>query len=173
MEGGFLVIDQHALHERILYEELKERAARAAVPRQRLLVPEIVDLRPQDFLLAMELKEQLLKMGVEIEPFGEKTVAVHAVPHLASGVNPCELLQEILRDAKEAVPGRLAARQEELIRVIACKSAIKAGEHLTRDQIVALLGQRSRIGPEPVCPHGRPTTIRFDRRDLDRQFRRK
>ncbi len=173
VEDGFLLIDQHALHERILYEELRERVARAAVPRQRLLVPEIVDLRPEDFLLAMEIKDELRKMGLEIEPFGEKTIAVQAVPHLAAAVNPSDLLQEILRDAKDSAPRELTARREELLRVIACKSAIKAGERLTHHQIGALLEQRTRTGPEPVCPHGRPTTLKFDLRDLQRQFRRK
>ena len=103
--GGFLVADQHALHERILYEELKQRVSHAAVPRQRLLIPEIVDLRPADFLRAMELRETLLKMGMEVEPFGEKTVAVHAVPHLATGANPRELLLEILRETAEESEG--------------------------------------------------------------------
>ncbi len=171
--GGFLVADQHALHERILYEELKQRVSRAAVPRQRLLIPEIVDLRPADFLRLMEMREALLKMGVEVEPFGEKTVAVHAVPHLATGANPRELLLEILRETAEESEGGTADRQERLLRVIACKAAVKAGDRLSRAQVEALLDRRDQIGPEPTCPHGRPTTLRFDLRDIERQFLRK
>ncbi len=171
--GGFLVADQHALHERILYEELKQRVSRAAVPRQRLLIPEIVDLRPADFLRVMEMRETLLKMGVEVEPFGEKTVAVHAVPHLATGANPRELLLEILRETAEESEGGTVDRQERLLRVIACKAAVKAGDRLSRTQVEALLDRRDQIGPEPTCPHGRPTTLRFDLRDIERQFLRK
>jgi DNA mismatch repair protein MutL len=172
--GGFLVADQHALHERILYEELKQRVSHAAVPRQRLLIPEIVDLRPADFLRAMEMREMLLKMGMEVEPFGEKTVAVHAVPHLATGANPRELLLEILREtAEESESSRTVDRQERLMRVIACKAAVKAGDRLSRTQVEALLDRRDRIGPETICPHGRPTTLRFDLRDIERQFLRK
>jgi DNA mismatch repair protein MutL len=170
---GFLVADQHALHERILYEELKQRVSRAAVPRQRLLIPEIVDLRPADFLRVMEMRETLLKMGIEVEPFGEKTIAVHAVPHLATGANPRELLLEILRETAEESEGGTVDRQERLMRVIACKAAVKAGDRLSRTQVEALLDRRDQIGPETICPHGRPTTLRFDLRDIERQFLRK
>jgi len=173
VEGGFLLIDQHALHERILYDELRTRVTRAAVPRQRLLVPEIVDLRPDDFLRVTEMRDSLLRMGIEVEPFGEKNVAVHAVPHLAGGVNPADLLLELLHELRETAPGRPAEREEMLMRVIACKAAVKAGDRLTRAQVEALLDQRDRIGPEPTCPHGRPTTLRFDLADIERQFRRR
>jgi DNA mismatch repair protein MutL len=171
--GGFLVADQHALHERILYEELKQRVSHSAVPRQRLLIPEIVDLRPADFLRVMELRETLLRMGMEVEPFGEKTVAVHAVPHLATGADPRELLLEILKETAEDSEGGAVDRQEQLMRVIACKAAIKAGDRLSGTQVEALLDRRDKIGPEPTCPHGRPTTLRFDLRDIERQFLRK
>jgi DNA mismatch repair protein MutL len=172
-DEGFLLIDQHALHERILYEELRRRVARAAVPRQRLLVPEIIDLAPADFARIMELKEQLLKMGLEVEPFGERTIAVQAVPHLAGDAGPRELLLDIVREIRETPAGRPGQREEQLMRVIACKTAIKAGERLTRSQIEALLEQRARIGPEPVCPHGRPTTVEFDLPHIERQFHRR
>jgi len=170
---GFLIADQHALHERILYEEIKQRVSHAAVPRQRLLIPEIVDLRPADFMRVMEMRETLLKMGLEVEPFGEKTVAVHAVPHMATGANPRELLLEILRETAEESEGGDVDRQERLMRVIACKAAVKAGDRLSRAQIEALLDRRDQIGPETICPHGRPTTLRFDLRDIERQFLRK
>ena len=170
--GGFTVIDQHALHERILYEELKSRADHAAVPRQRLLVPEVVDLSPSDILLVQELSEDLLRLGIEVASFGEKTVAVHAVPHLAKGLNPRELLVELLKETQESIGGRPGNREETLMRVIACKAAVRAGDRLSRAQVSALLEQRDRIGPEPTCPHGRPTTLRFDLPELERRFRR-
>ena len=169
---GFLLIDQHALHERILYEELKRRAVHTAAPRQRLLVPELIELRPQDFLRIMEIKEELLHMGVEVEAFGERTVAVHAVPHLAGGVNGRELVFEILQD-DEATTGPASERQDRIMQTIACKAAVKAGDRLSRGRIEALLDQRDRIGPEPTCPHGRPTTVRFERDDLEKMFQRK
>jgi len=172
-EDGFLVIDQHALHERILYDELRARVRAGSVPRQRLLVPEIVDLSAEDFLWVTETKGPLVKMGIEVEPFGEKTVAVHAVPHLADKVNPRDLLLNILSEVREGVADRPGDREEMLLRVIACKAAVKAGDRLGREQVEALLEQRDRIGPEPTCPHGRPTTLRFERDDLEKQFRRK
>ena len=173
VDDGFAVIDQHALHERILYEELKERVSLSSVPRQRLIVPDLVDLRPADYVRVMEMKEALLKMGVEVEPFGEKTVAVHAVPHMAGEVNPRELLLEIVSEARETLSDRPSDREERLLRVIACKAAIKAGQRLTHSQIEALLEQRDRVGPEPVCPHGRPTSLKFELRDMEKQFRRR
>jgi len=174
VEGGFNVIDQHALHERILYDELRRRATGSTAPRQRLLVPELVDLPAEDFLRACEMRETLLRMGLEVEPFGERTIAVHAVPHLANAtMNPRELLLDLLAETADAVRGRPAEREEALMRVIACKAAVKAGDRLSHARIEALLEQRRRIGPEPTCPHGRPTTLRFDLAELEKQFQRK
>jgi len=94
------------------------------------------------------------------------------VPHLAVGVSPRELLLEVLQEAGEEAEGGAVDRAERLMRVIACKAAIKAGERLSPAQIEALLERRDRIGPEPTCPHGRPTTLRYDLRDIERQFLR-
>ena len=169
---GFLVIDQHALHERILYEELRQRLTTAAVPRQKLLIPEVVDLRAPEYLRVMEMREDLLRMGLEVEPFGERTVAIQAVPHMATKVPPRELLMEVLKEGGEDSPGEPADRQDKLMRIIACKAAVKAGERLSPAQISALLERRNRFGPEPTCPHGRPTTLRFTLKELAKQFRR-
>lgn len=169
---GFLLIDQHALHERILYEELRQRLSSAAVPRQKLLIPEVVDLRAPEFLRVMEMREDLLRMGLEVEAFGERTVAVQAVPHMATKVPPRELLMEVLKEGGEESAGEPADRQDKLMRVIACKAAVKAGERLSPAQISALLERRDRFGPEPTCPHGRPTTLRFTMKELAKQFRR-
>ena len=172
--GGFNVIDQHALHERILYDELRHRVSAATAPRQRLLVPEIVDLAADDYLRVTEMQDALRRLGLEVEPFGEKTVAVHAVPHLANAtMNPRDLLLELVKETGEAIAGRPADREELLMRVIACKAAVKAGDRLSHSRIEALLEQRSRIGPEPTCPHGRPTTLYFSADELERQFHRK
>ncbi len=170
---GLLLIDQHALHERIIYDDLRRRSGRAPIPRQRLLVPEIVDLTPDDLLHIEEMGDDLRRLGIEVAPFGERTVAVHAVPHVGGEVNPRDLLLDLLRTAGEAVEDRPGDREERLMRVIACKAAVKAGDRLSRAQIEALLDQRSRIGPEPTCPHGRPTTLHFSLDDLEKQFRRK
>ncbi len=170
---GFLLIDQHALHERILYEELRRRVSQASVPRQRLLAPEVVELRAAEFLQVMEWRASLLKMGLEVEEFGERTVAIQAVPHMATGVDPRELLMQLLRDKEERAAGRPVEREELLLRSIACKAAIKAGERLSPARIQALLEQRNRIGPEPTCPHGRPTTLRFRLDEIEKQFKRK
>ena len=172
VEDGFLLIDQHALHERILYAELARRVAKAAVPRQRLLVPELIEMRPQEFLRVMEMKDELLKLGVEIEAFGERTVAVHAVPHLAGNINAREFVLDLL-NSPGPVADRATDRRDHLMTMIACKAAIKAGERLSHMQIEALLEQRDRIGPESTCPHGRPTTIRFERSDLEKMFQRR
>lgn len=171
-DDGFLLIDQHALHERILYEELRRRLTDAAVPRQRLLVPELIDLKPQDFLHVTEVADTLRRLGVEVEPFGERTIAVQAVPHMARGMNPRELITELIEEGL-AGPDRPTDHQDRIMQMIACKAAVKAGDRLRPAQIAALLDQRDRLGPEPTCPHGRPTTIRFTGHDLEKLFRRK
>lgn len=170
--GGFRLIDQHALHERILYEELLRRVRESSTPRQKLLIPEIVDLTPEQYLLAMELRESLLKMGVEVESFGERTIAIHAVPHLASKVHPRELLMEMLAELEGNSAGQQSEREARMLYVIACKAAVKAGDRLSRPQLDSLLEQRDKLGPEPTCPHGRPTTLYFDLNDIEKRFKR-
>ena len=104
--------------------------------------------------------------------FMERTVAIQAVPHMATKVPPRELLMEVLKEGGEDSPGEPADRQDKLMRIIACKAAVKAGERLSPAQISALLERRNRFGPEPTCPHGRPTTLRFTLKELAKQFRR-
>jgi DNA mismatch repair protein MutL len=171
-DDGLHIIDQHALHERILYEDLRARAANAAVPRQRLLVPELIELRAQDFMRVMEMKDDLRRFGVEVEEFGDRTIAVQAVPHIASAIDARDLIEELLESDIPA-DGQPTERQDRILQMVACKAAVKAGDPLGHAQIDALLDQRDLLGPEPTCPHGRPTTILLSLSELEKQFRRK
>lgn len=170
---GMLVIDQHALHERVLYEQLRARVLAGPLESQALLVPEPVDLAPAEAALALEQLATLHRLGVNIEPFGGDTVLVTSYPAMLRHVNPGELLRGLLEPLVSAgtAPQRRDAL-DELLHMMSCKAAVKAGDPLTDDEIATLLAQRHLVADTHHCPHGRPTALVFTRDELDRQFKR-
>lgn len=170
-EEGLLVIDQHALHERILYEQLRETLQSGPLPTQQLLIPEPVDLSPVEAALALENKELLATLGLNVEPFGGSTVLVHSYPALLRHTSPGELLRTVLATLAEGQdqPNRVVLL-DRILHTLACKAAIKAGERLSTEEVIALLEQSRRVLHTHHCPHGRPTMLVFSREELDRYF---
>ena len=172
-DEGVVIIDQHALHERILYEHLKTRVDANAVETQSLLVPEPVDLSAAEACAALENRELLARLGMKIEPFGGDTLLVTGYPAMLANINPVELLRELLdRLASGTRQPQRRDLLDELLHTIACKAAIKAGDRLKPEEIAALLEQRHLVDDAHHCPHGRPTALVFTREELDRQFKR-
>ena len=172
-EAGVVVIDQHALHERILYEQLRQRVAEGAIESQSLLVPEPVDLSPSEAAAVLEHRELLAQLGMRVEPFGGETVLVNGYPAMLANVNPVEVLRGLLEPL--AAGGKLPDRRDlldELLHMIACKAAVKAGDRLAPEEIKALLDHRHLVDDSHHCPHGRPTELVFSREELDKQFGR-
>jgi DNA mismatch repair protein MutL len=172
-DEGVMVIDQHALHERILYEQLRARVLGGAVESQALLVPEPVELTPSEVAAATENRELLAKLGLKVEPFGGDTVLVGSYPAMLANMNPSEVLRGLLERLLSGTktPDR-RDMLDELLHMIACKAAIKAGDRLAPAEISALLEQRHLIDDAHHCPHGRPTALVFTREELDKQFKR-
>jgi DNA mismatch repair protein MutL len=170
---GMMVIDQHALHERILYEELRTRLAQGTVESQRLLVPEPVDLPSADAAAVLEQSELLARLGLEVEPFGGDTVLVRSLPAMLPHVVPSRLVQDL---AEHLRTQPLAPSREgllaDLLHMVACKAAVKAGQPLSPPEIAALLERRYLVADSHHCPHGRPTALVFTRADLEKQFGR-
>jgi DNA mismatch repair protein MutL len=172
-DEGVTIIDQHALHERILYEHLRKRVLAGAVESQALLVPEPLDLAPAEAASVLEHRELLAKLGMKVEPFGGGTVLVSSYPAMLANISPGEVLRglvdTLLSGAK--LPDR-RDMLDELLHMISCKAAIKAGDRLTPEEIAALLAERHLIDDAHHCPHGRPTALVFTREELDKQFKR-
>ncbi len=172
-EEGVMVIDQHALHERILYEQLKARVSSGAVESQSLLVPEPVDLSPAEAAAALEHQELLATLGMRLEPFGGQTVLVAGYPAMLANISPAEVLRGLVDQLLSG--GKLPDQRDlldDLLHTIACKAAIKAGDRLAPEEIEALLARRHLIDDPHHCPHGRPAAVLFSREELDRQFKR-
>jgi len=172
-EDGMMIIDQHALHESILYHELRERASRGRLESQRLLTPEPVDLSPSEAALVLEHRPVLGQLGLEVEPFGGSTVLVLGCPSVGRGLRPAEAIHAVLENLLQS--DRMPKGEElldELLHTLACRAAVKAGEPLRPEEIEALLAQRQLLAHSHHCPHGRPTAIVLTRQELDRQFRR-
>jgi DNA mismatch repair protein MutL len=172
-DEGVVVIDQHALHERVLYEEIREKVLAGALETQRLLVPEPVDLSPAESAAALAEKDLLARLGVEIEPFGGGTLLVLGYPAMLAKLRPAELLRGLAAQLLEG--GKAPDRRDlldELLHMIACKAAIKAGDPLTPEEVSALVEQRHLAQDSHHCPHGRPTALVFTRDELDKQFKR-
>ena len=171
---GVVVIDQHALHERILYEELREKVLAEEIEVQRLLVPEPIQLSAEEAAAVLDAKETVAKLGIEIEPFGGNTVVISACPAMLANFRPDEVVRQVasrLTDAGEKSPERRDIL-DDLLHMISCKAAIKAGDHLTRVEMRALLSRRHLVQDSHHCPHGRPTTLVFTNEQLDRHFQR-
>jgi DNA mismatch repair protein MutL len=170
---GILLIDQHALHERILFEQLLDKFRRGTLETQKLLIPEPVSLSAPQAALVLEHREALGELGLLVEDFGGATILVQGCPALLSKRPAREVFQGVVDYlvAREHSPSR-EALLNDLLSVMACHAAIRAGDRLTPEEIQSLLSQRHLAQDAHHCPHGRPTSLLFTRQDLDRQFRR-
>jgi DNA mismatch repair protein MutL len=172
-EAGMLVIDQHALHERILFEQLKQRIRSGPLETQRLLIPEPVDLSAEQAARTLEQRESLAELGLGVEDFGGGTILVTSYPSLLGRRSPREILLAVVDHlvAKERVPSR-EVLFNDLLSLMACHAAVRAGDRLTPEEMSALVAQRQLADDTHHCPHGRPTALLFSKQELDKQFRR-
>jgi DNA mismatch repair protein MutL len=168
-----LFLDQHALHERILFERLQERLRAGTLEVQRLLVPEPVNLPPAQAAVVLEQREALAQLGLVVEDFGGGTVLLAGYPALLGKRHPREVFQAVADHL--AARGRPPTREQllnDLLSLMACHAAVRAGDRPTPEEMASLPTQRDLVQDSHHCPHGRPTSIRFSRRDLDRLFKR-
>lgn len=172
-EEGMVIIDQHALHERIIYEQIREKVLANKAESQKMLVPEPVTLPPAEAAAVLEQKETLKRLGIEVEDFGGDTVLVSAYPAMLSKQNPAEILRSVIDSlmTEGSEPDRRDLI-DELLHMISCKAAVKAGDKLTPEEIQDLLEHRELCQDAHHCPHGRPTALVFTREDLDKKFKR-
>jgi DNA mismatch repair protein MutL len=172
-EDGLMIIDQHALHERILYEQFCERITTGPLESQRLLIPDLIDVSADQVGLIETHADELQKLGFELTPYGPSTLAVHAAPSILSESRVREFLRDLLdRLSERSAPASSELVMNDLLSMMACKAAVKAGDALTDAEIQALMRQRHCVDRSTNCPHGRPTTLRLSIRDLERQFKR-
>lgn len=170
---GMLVIDQHALHERIIFEQLKSRIRSGTLECQRLLVPAPVELTAEQASRVLEQRDALAELGLGIEDFGGGTVLLTGYPAMLCRRPPVEILKTVVDflGGRDRLPSREQLFTDLLSRM-ACHAAVRAGDPLTPEEIAALLAQRDLVDDTHHCPHGRPTALLFSRHELDRQFRR-
>lgn len=174
---GMTVIDQHALHERIVYEHLRNRVLAGAVESQRLLVPQPIELTGTEAAMLLEQSEAFDRAGLGLEDFGNGTILVTRYPAMLRKVDLNELVRELLAklDGGGSAGVQSSARRDildELLHMMSCKAAVKAGQRLSQDEIESLLQQRHLVDDAHHCPHGRPTALSLSRMELDRQFGR-
>ena len=172
-DDGFVLIDQHALHERIMYESLCKHVRENKLQSQKLLMPESFEVTESQVELLENNSELIEKLGIEIVPFAPRTMAIQAFPTLLAKAEPLDFIQdliEILENKQADIDtDRLL---EEILDMAACKAAIKAGQKLTDSEIEQLLADKENVDCSSRCPHGRPTTIEFSLNEMEKQFKR-
>lgn len=170
---GLLVIDQHAAHERLLYEKLHQQYLEKSVAKQTLMFPETVELSLFQSKLTLKNQESIERMGFGISEFGGNTFVISAVPALAGLSNPTELFLDILEQfgTEENNSGRGDAL-DNILATMACKAAVKAGTSLSSREIDTLLSDMAKADLFSHCPHGRPVIKRFSRSDVKKWFYR-
>jgi DNA mismatch repair protein MutL len=170
---GMLVIDQHALHERILFEQLKHRIRSGPLETQRLLIPETVTLSGEQAARTLEQQKALADLGLCVEDFGGGTLLLTSYPAFLGRRSPVALLKAVVDHlcGQDRPPPR-EVLFNDLLSLMACHAAVRSGDRLTPEEMHALVAQRHLADDTHHCPHGRPTALLFSRHDLERQFRR-
>jgi len=166
-----LLIDQHAAHERILYEQVSGYAQMMR-PSQELISPLILHRTPKEAALIRELLPALAGEGFLIEGFGGDSFIVRAVPVILGRVEETGIIDDIISDLVSGESSQSVSNRERITRIIACRGAVKAGTVCTREQCQRIVDQLRLMQNPFTCPHGRPTMIRFSRKELDSLFHR-
>ncbi len=173
-EDGLVLVDQHAAHERILFEELRHRMEEQGVPSQRLLLPLTFDLAPRDAEWVDRNIPTLQKMGIGIEFFGANTFKIDSLPTFLNTSNPIHFMREVIDGLKTASNSSSALRLgEDMIAKTVCRHAVKANDVLRNLEIEKLIHDLLRCDLPYCCPHGRPTMIQISLGELEKKFGRK
>lgn len=174
-DDGVLIVDQHALHERVIFEQLLARVRDGPLESQRLLMPAVVHVPPARMEHLAALTPLMARLGIEVDAIAPHAVAVHAFPTflLGRGVEPGAFVGELIeRAAAEGFVPQGEAVLRRVLDMMACKAAVKAGDRLSDAELAELLRLRSTVERAESCPHGRPTSVRLTMRELERLFRR-
>ncbi len=175
---GVVIVDQHAAHERLVYERLKAERARSGVATQPLLLPEVVELDPVDADRLNAASEDLATLGLRLEPFGPGAVLIREAPQQLAGGN----LQKLVRDVADALaehgqvtsnPGSLERRLDHVLATMACHNSVRAGRRLRPEEMDALLREMEVTPNSGQCNHGRPTYVELKLADIERLFGRR
>jgi DNA mismatch repair protein MutL len=170
---GLLIVDQHVAHERILYEQVLERLTSRALESQRLLTPLVLELSPAQVEALGARGEDLSRLGFEVEPFGDRTVHVAAVPSIVKVEAAAAAIRALAYDldgGDRGAPVEVAVKH--LAATIACHAAVKAHDPLSLEKMQYLLDELRRTAYSTICPHGRPVLLRLTRREIERAFDR-
>lgn len=174
IENEMYILDQHAAHERIMYEKVKENYySDIAKDSQMLLLPDVVTLTHKEMDVAKENKEMFEQAGFYFEEFGENTIKLTGVPTVCIDLDTKELFLETLDEINTVARTAKQEKEEKFIATVACKAAVKANMALTREEVEKLMEQLLKLPNPFTCPHGRPTVIKMTKYDIERKFARK
>jgi DNA mismatch repair protein MutL len=172
-EKEFFLIDQHAAHERVVFEKLKKRAEARQPVSQGLLVPETVELTYREAAALEVMLAACEESGLRLERFGQNTFIITAVPELIADTDATRLVQELAgKLADIGLAPDMDVKRDEFLAMMACHGAIRANRGLNEKEMRALLGQMDACDNPWHCPHGRPTTIHWSLRDIEKLFKR-
>ena len=172
-ETGMVIVDQHAAHERLVYERLKRQMADHSIAAQALLIPDIVDLSPADAARLMDLAPDLARLGLTIEPFGGSAIAIRETPAILGAINATALIRDILDDLADMGDSQtLQAKLEKVLSSMACHGSVRAGRQMRPEEMNALLREMEATPHSGQCNHGRPTYIELKLADIERLFGR-
>ncbi|WP_419730371.1 DNA mismatch repair endonuclease MutL [Lichenicola sp.] len=178
-DGSLVLVDQHAAHERLTHERLRDQYLQGAISAQRLLLPEVVDLPGRDAERLMAFAGSLAAFGIEIEPFGGRAVLLRSVPALLGNPDPKALLRDLAEElgadelATPQETGTLTGRLDAVIARMACHGSIRAGRRLGVAEMESLLRQMEATPRAATCSHGRPTYLKLSRAEIERMFGRR
>jgi len=173
-ETGIVIVDQHAAHERLVYERLKRQMAEHGITAQALLIPEIVDLSPGDATRLLDHAEALARLGLSIEPFGGSAVAVRETPAILGPVNAAALIRDVLDELADAGDSQLVqAKIEAVLSRMACHGSVRSGRQMRAEEMNALLREMEATPHSGQCNHGRPTYVELRLADIERLFGRR
>ncbi len=172
-ETGIVIVDQHAAHERLVYEKLKAQMAENGVAAQALLIPEIVELTASDVAQLMEIADDLGRLGLTLEPFGGGAIAVRETPAILGEVNAEKMLRDILDEmADQGESANVQTKIEAILSRVACHGSIRSGRRMQGAEMNALLREMEATPLSGQCNHGRPTYVELKLSDIERLFGR-
>jgi len=171
---GIVIVDQHAAHERLVYERMKKALADGGIPRQPLLIPEVVEMDPSEVTRVSSRAAELAELGLVIEEFGPDALVVREVPAMLGKLDVKGLVRDLADEIAETGNAlSLKERLEEVAGTLACHMSVRAGRRLNADEMNALLREMEATPHSGQCNHGRPTYVELKLADIEKLFGRR